>query len=191
MLYIRGTKNSCMELIELIEGCKKQDRRSYTKLYEAYRPKMLAISRKFFKDDDTIEEVIQQSFIKIFEKIDSYNDMGLFDGWVAMIVRSKAIDILRKPNLSTHEFNDSLMVSDPQKEVQEYIDSEINIDLIKSSIEELPKAYKSAFNLYVVQNYSHIEVSNILGISAGSSKSNLFKAKNKIRKLIKNKVQFN
>lgn len=179
-----------MELIELIEGCKKQDRRSYTKLYEVYRPKMLAISRKFFKDDDTIEEVIQQSFIKIFEKIDSYNDMGLFDGWVAMIVRSKAIDILRKPNLSTHEFNDSLMVSDPQKEVQEYIDSEINVDLIKSSIEELPKAYKSAFNLYVVQNYSHIEVSNILGISAGSSKSNLFKAKNKIRKLIKNKVQF-
>ena len=180
-----------MELIELIEGCKKQDRRSYTKFYEAYRTKMLAISRKFFKDDDTIEEVIQQSFIKIFEKIDSYNDMGLFDGWVAMIVRSKAIDILRKPNLSTNEFNDYLMVSDPQKEVQEYIDSEINIDLIKSSIEELPKAYKSAFNLYVVQNYSHIEVSNILGISAGSSKSNLFKAKNKIRKLIKNKVQFN
>jgi RNA polymerase sigma-70 factor (ECF subfamily) len=180
-----------MELIELIEGCKKQDRRSYTKLYEVYRPKMLAISRKFFKDDDTIEEVIQQSFIKIFEKIDSYNDMGLFDGWVAMIVRSKAIDILRKSNLSTHVFNDSLMVSDPQKEMQEYIDSEINVDLIKSSIEELPKAYKSAFNLYVVQNYSHIEVSNILGISAGSSKSNLFKAKNKIRKLIKNKVQFN
>lgn len=180
-----------MELIELIEGCKKQDRRSYTKLYEAYRPKMLAISRKFFKDDDTIEEVVQQSFIKIFEKIDSYNDMGLFDGWVAMIVRSKAIDILRKSNLSTHVFNDSLMVSDPQKEMQEYIDSEINVDLIKSSIEELPKAYKSAFNLYVVQNYSHIEVSNILGISTGSSKSNLFKAKNKIRNLIKNKVQFN
>jgi RNA polymerase sigma-70 factor (ECF subfamily) len=180
-----------MELIELIEGCKKQDRRSYTRLYDIYRPKMLAISRKFFKDDDTIEEVIQQSFIKIFEKIGSYNDMGLFDGWVAMIVRSKAIDILRKPNLSTNMFNDSLLVSDPQKEIQEYIDTETNISLIKSSIEELPRAYKTTFNLYVVQDYSHIEVSNILGISAGSSKSNLFKAKNKIRNLIKNKVQFN
>lgn len=180
-----------MELIELIEGCKKQDRRSYTRLYDIYRPKMLAISRKFFKDDDTIEEVIQQSFIKIFEKIGSYNDMGLFDGWVAMIVRSKAIDILRKPNLSTNMFNDSLLVSDPQKEIQEYIDTEININLIKSSIEKLPKAYKTAFNLYVIQDYSHIEVSNILGISTGSSKSNLFKAKNKIRNLIKNKVQFN
>lgn len=179
-----------MELTELIEGCKKQDRRSYTKLYEVYRPKMLAISRKFFKDDDTIEEVIQQSFIKIFEKMDSYNDMGLFDGWVAMIVRSKAIDILRKPNLSTHMFNESLLVIDPQKELQDHINNEINIELIKSSIEELPRAYKSAFNLYVVQNYSHIEVSNMLGISEGSSKSNLFKAKNKIRKLIKNKVQF-
>lgn len=180
-----------MTLDELINGCKNNDQLCYTKLYNIYKPKLIAIIKQYFKDSDTIEELLQQTFIKIYEKIGSYSNTGSFEGWLVMIARNNTIDYFRK-HKEDYELIDNIHLGfNPHKEKEINDDVEVNSNLIKECMKQLPPAYRTVFDLYVIQEYQHKEIAEMLGITEGSSKSNLFKAKNKIKKILNSKFEFN
>ena len=180
-----------MTLDELIEGCKNNNQRCYTKLYNTYRPKLTSVIRQYFKDIDTIEEVLQQTFIKICDKSKGYTNTGSFEGWLIMIAKNNSIDYYRRQKDET-ELIDTIHLSfNPEGEIELEENIEINSKLIKYCIGQLPPAYRTVFELHVIQEYQHKEIADMLGITEGSSKSNLFKAKNKIRKILNSRFEFN
>lgn len=181
-----------MELPKIIEGCKNNNQRCSTRLYNMYRPKLLRVVKKYIKDDDTAEELLQKSFIKIYENLDRYKFTGPFEGWVSRITRNLVIDHTRRKKDVLHksiEVIDNLHLSfnpvDENDLEEDLIDKS---EAIKDCIDLLTPAYRDSFIMYVVEGYNHKEIAETLGISVGCSKSNLFKAKNKIRKLLKNKI---
>jgi len=180
-----------MTLDEIIEGCKNNNQRCHTLLYNMYKPRLSRVIRKYFTDIDTIEEVLQQSFIKIYEKIGSYTNTGSFEGWLIMITKNKSIDYLRKVNHNSELIDNIHLPFNPQEEKQ--LDEDIikNSNLIKKCLNTLTPVYREVFDLYIIQEYQHKEIAEILGITVGSSKSNLFKAKNKIKKILNSKFEFN
>lgn len=180
-----------MTLDELIDGCKNNNQRCYTKLYNIYRPKLISVIRQYFKDIDTIEEVLQQTFIKVCEKINGYTKVGSFEGWLVMIAKNNSIDYYRKHKEETELIDNIHLSFNPENERELNNDIEVNSNLIKGCLNQLPMAYKTVFDLYVIQEYQHKEIAEMLGITEGSSKSNLFKAKNKIKKILNSKFEFN
>jgi RNA polymerase sigma factor (sigma-70 family) len=180
-----------MTLDELIEGCKNNNQRCYTKLYNIYKPKLTSVIRQYFKDIDTIEEVLQQTFIKICDKIKSYTNTGSFEGWLIMIAKNNSIDYYRRQKDETELIDNIHLSFNPEGEIELEENIEINSKLIKGCIGQLPPAYRTVFDLHVIQEYQHKEIAEMLGITEGSSKSNLFKAKNKIRKILNSRFEFN
>jgi RNA polymerase sigma-70 factor (ECF subfamily) len=180
-----------MTLDEIIEGCKNNNQRCYTKLYNIYKPKLTFVIKQYFKDIDTIEEVLQQTFIRICEKIGTYANTGSFEGWLVMIAKNKSIDHFRKQNVEIGLIDNVHLTFNPFSEEELNEDIEVNSNLIKECVNQLTPAYREVFDLYVIQEYQHKEIAEMLGITEGSSKSNLFKAKNKIKKILNSKFEFN
>lgn len=163
-----------MDLKILIEKCKKGDRKAQHSLYNLFKDKLYALCLKYCKSRDEAQDNLQDSFITIFQKIDGYSGKGSFEGWLKRITINKAIDrYKREPYL---EPIDNYHVAAEDTTVDEK-ETHITLQVMLSLIQELPDRYRLVFNLYEMDNYSHNEISEILGVSEGTSKSNLHRAK--------------
>ncbi len=162
-----------MNIPQLIEKCKKQDRNAQRILYTQYKDRLFALCLKYCKNQEEAEDNLQDSFINIFQKIKSYNNKGSFEGWMKRITINKAIDRYKKePYIES-------ITDQHLKEETEVDTDELTISLQEMLvfIQELPSRYRLVFNLYELDNYTHVKISEILGISIGTSKSNLHRAK--------------
>lgn len=162
-----------MNISQLIEKCKQQDRKAQRQLYTQYKDILFALCLKYCKTRAEAEDNLQDSFVTIFQKIKSYKGNGSFEGWMKRITINKAIDKYKK-----EPFFDS--IENHQIEDNTELDEEhTNIPLTKmlEFIQELPSRYRLVFNMYQLDKYSHQEISNQLNISTGTSKSNLHRAK--------------
>jgi len=179
------------ELKKLVKDCAENNRRAQAELFKMFYGKMLAVCLRYMNDNDTAQEVLQQSFIKIFEKIEIFDFKGSLEGWIRRIVTNTAIDAIRKakrnPFLSDDDqfFKDEV-VNDFEKEEEMNILG-LRADAAMEAIKQLSPAYRTVFNLYVIEDYSHKEIAEKLGVSEGTSKSNLAKAKMNLRKILKSK----
>ncbi len=175
-----------------ITGCLRNDRKSQEQLFKLFYGKMLSISMRYTHDRDTAQEIVQDSFIKVFEKLNLFDNSGSFEGWLRRIVVNTAIDYIRKskkdPFLTDNDNDFKLGSTDPMEELENIQLSEVKTEVIMAAIQQLSPAYRTVFNMFVIENYSHKEIAEILGISEGTSKSNLSKAKVNIQKLIENKL---
>ena len=173
------------ELDELISGCAKGERRCQQRIYEMMYGKMLGVCMRYTRDKDEAKDVLQDGFIKVYANIKHYNGKGSFEGWIRRIVVNTAIDYFRK-NRSVNVTVDSDYVTkigdEPVEQEEEGIYSNIKTDDIVREIQRLSPAYQTVFNLYVVEGYTHKEIADKLGISVGTSKSNLAKAKINLKK---------
>jgi RNA polymerase sigma-70 factor (ECF subfamily) len=145
---------------------------------------MFKISRKYTFNDHQAQDIVQLSFIKIFKQIHNYSLNNSLEGWIRRIVVNTAIDEVRKIKRGATPIDidiTSLKVKD-----KEY--SEDNLDIIMRAIDKLSPACKEVFELYVLKEHSHKEIAELLGIDEGTSKSNLFRAKAKLRDLLKDKL---
>ena len=177
----------------LIEGCLKNDRRSQEKLFKLYYGKMLGVCMRYSNDRDSAEEVLQEGFIKIFEKLERFDYKGSFEGWIRRIMANTAIDRIRKskkdPILSDNDEDFKLGSENPvvAKEDLEFVG--IKAEIALDAVRNLSPAYRAVFNLYVMEEYTHKEIAEILNISEGTSKSNLSKAKYNLQKILKEKFK--
>lgn len=168
------------ELDKLIKKAQKQDRVAQFQLYQKYSPKMLGVTRYYIKDLHYAEDVLQKAFCKAFLNLKTYQFKGSFEGWLRRIVVRCSIDFLRqKKNLmiQTDDFSHYENESNPLDEVED-------ISHIQEAIDKLPEGYKAVFSLYVLEEYKHKEIADLLNIDVGTSKSQLYKA----RKILKQEL---
>ena len=174
-----------MSEAEIIKGCIKQDRACQKALYEMLYGKMMGVCMRYAKSRDEAKDMVQDGFMKVFNSIKSFGHNGSFEGWVRRIMVNTAIDHLRK---NKHEY---LIVSTVRaNEAAEKIEEEdtedmlanINREDILKAVQLLTPAYRTVFNLYVIEGFSHKQIAEMLEISEGTSKSNLAKARFNLRK---------
>lgn len=179
------------ELEKIVEGCKSNDRDSQQKIYEMLYSKLLPICCRYARNNDEAKDMLQDGFIKVFEKIEHYNAGGSFEGWVRRIIVNTAIDSYRK-NKKEVFIEDESRIKDESS--WEDIDNEseysgLSINDIVESMQNLSPAYRTVFNLYVMEGYTHQEIADELGVSIGTSKSNLAKAKMNMKTMLTEKLK--
>ncbi|WP_062057264.1 RNA polymerase sigma factor [Aquimarina longa] len=172
-----------MGLDQLIKKCKKRNAQAQEQLYRLYSSKLFSICLKYSNDYSSAEDILQDSFITIFDKINQYKNQGSFEGWIKRITINTALQKYRKQKVFEIINEDQL-----EEEVEIQIDdNEIPLEYLLKIIQQLPDRYRLVFNLYVLDGYSHKEVAEMLEISTGTSKSNLSRA----RTILKEKLQLN
>ena len=176
------------QLKEIIEGCLRNDRRSQEAIFKLFYGKMMVVCLRYTNDKDTAQEVLQEGFMKVFEKLGAFDYKGSFEGWVRRIVVNTAIDAIRRSKknpILTDNDNDFKIGGENPMEKQETIElGELKAEMAMEAIQKLSPAYRTVFNLYVLEEYSHKEIAEMLGISEGTSKSNLAKAKMNLQKIL-------
>jgi len=168
---------------ELIQGCRNNDRKYQELLYRKYAKKMYGICMSYAKDRSMAQEILQDGFVKVFKKIDTFKEQGSLEGWIRRIITNTALDYLRQKS-KLYEFIDD------NKEVEEErldnsILENINADGIFKLIGQLPEGAKAVFNLYAVEGYSHKEIAEKLEITEGTSKSQFKRARSLLKTLLR------
>lgn len=179
------------QLKAIIDGCLQNNRRSQEELFKLFYGKMLSVCMRYTNDKDNAQEILQEGFIKIFEKLGAFDYKGSFEGWIRRIVANTAIDSIRKskkdPYLSDRDEDFKLGAEDLIEEREKLETIDLKAEVAMKAIQQLSPAYRAVFNLYVLEDYSHKEISEILGISEGTSKSNLAKARMNLQKILSDK----
>jgi RNA polymerase sigma-70 factor (ECF subfamily) len=171
---------------DLIKGCKGKNRKAQKALYDQYAPTLLAICKRYVKQIEDAEDVMLETFYKIFSNIGQYEGKGSFEGWMKRISVNESLMFLRRK----HNFNISLEsnhleISSPEVNIEEAL---FAADILEV-LDTLPTGYRTVFNMYVIDGLKHREIADELGISINTSKSQLIQAKRRLADLLKkNKI---
>lgn len=170
-------------LNKIISACQNNDAIAQQYLYDHYKSILFAIVKRYIKSEEQAEDIFIEGFYKIFSKIGTYKGNGSFEGWMKRIMINEALMFLRK----NHNFN--LSVEQDQIEIRydQDIEGNLNFKELLELMNMLPTGYRTVFNMYVIEGYKHREISEKLGISINTSKSQLIAAKLKFQQLIKKK----
>ena len=166
---------------ELIKRAVKGNRSAQRVIYETHAPKMLSVCRYYIKDLQNAESVMLNGFFKGFTHLKNFKNEGSFEGWLRRIMVRESISFLRSKK--TIEFS----VEDEKLPQQETNQIEVNMGVVELQqlIDELPEGYRMVFVMYAIEGYKHSEISDILNISEGTSKSQLFKARQMLQRKVK------
>ena len=170
-----------MSLEQLIENCIKQDAEAQSQLYKQYASKLFSLCLKYSKNYAEAEDNLHDAFITVFSKISQYKNKGSFEGWLKRIAINTALQRYRD-SVGVYDIVNEGQVEDVSVDLE---DSDLSIDFLLKIIQELPDRYRLVFNLYVLDGYSHVEISELINISTGTSKSNLARA----RLILKEKIE--
>ena len=166
---------------ELLKGCLKNDRKSQRDLYRHYYAYGMSICLRYANDREGAAEMLNDAFMKIFTNLKKFDLSRPFKPWLRRVLINTCLNFIKKNNISfTSEMDAAENQSSP-----EAILSGIAYDEVLDMIRKLSPAYRTVFNLYVIEGYKHEEIAEMLGISVGTSKSNLSKAKQQLRKILK------
>ena len=178
----RDNKLFVAEDAELIKGCINKDRLSQHKLYNKYSKKLMVLCYRYSKTWEEAEDTLNEGFTRVFEKIGTYKGTGSFEGWMRKVIVNVAIEKFRR----THDPDISMVNVDDAKYAiagtSENIHSHLNAKELIKLVQKLPPTYQMVFNLYVFEGLSHKEIASQLKISEGTSKSNLFDAREWLKK---------
>ncbi|MEZ4988216.1 MAG: sigma-70 family RNA polymerase sigma factor [Saprospiraceae bacterium] len=166
---------------ERIVACQQQHPTAQREVYERYAPVMMGVCRRYLSRIEDAEDVLVESFCKVFEHIGQYNGNGSFEGWIRRIVVNECLMFLRKKHALRNAY-----------EIQEHFDlrtEEHTVDKLAADdilylLDQLPNGYRTVFNLYVLEGYKHREIADLLEISINTSKSQLILAKKRLQELL-------
>jgi RNA polymerase sigma factor (sigma-70 family) len=171
---------------DLIEGCIKGDRKTQRELYNRYAPKMYGLCLRYASNSEEAEDILQEGFIKVFNKMGSFRKEGSFEGWIRRIFVNTAIEQYRKKihlqPITDYEENTV------EGKYLSVLDSMAEKDIIQL-VQQLSPGYRTVFNMYVVEGYTHRQIAEVLGISEGTSKSQLSRAKQILQELVKTFIE--
>jgi RNA polymerase sigma factor (sigma-70 family) len=170
-----------------IERCRKGDHKAQFEIYRLYYKSMYNTSLRIIKDYQEAEDIMQESFLSAFIKINTYSGKVSFGAWLKKIVINNSLDALKKKKILTQELNENL----PEKVIKEEEGEEdftnIRIEDIKDEIFKLPDGYRIVLSLHLLEGYDHEEIAEILGISSSTSRSQFTRAKQKLVTILKEK----
>lgn len=178
----------------IVGGCLRGERKSQEAFFKQFYGKMLAVSYRYISDKDAAQDVLQDGFIKVFDKLEGFDFSGSLEGWIRRIIVNTAIDAIRKskknPFLSDQDTDFKQEVFDQMVEKEKLELTSLKAEVAIEAISKLSPAYRAVFNLFVLEEYSHKEIAEILGINQGTSKSNLSKAKMNLQRILKVKFRY-
>ena len=164
---------------ELIQGCKRQKAKTQRELYDKYSAIMLGLCRRYVKDVQEAEDVMIKGFMKVFAKINLYEGKGSFEGWIKRIMIHEALSYLRR-NKSMY-LETEIEAADKELDFDR-LTNELEAKDLMDMINALPSGYRTIFNLYAIEGYSHKEIGELLEISSNTSKSQLSRARMYLKK---------
>jgi len=164
---------------DLIIACKKQNAKAQRMLYDKYATLMLGLCRRYIKGEMEAEDVMIKGFMKVFTKINLFEGKGSFEGWMKRIMINEALGYIRKNKAMYLEIE--IEAADKEPDFNKLFTELETNDLLKM-VNELPSGYRTIFNLYAIEGYSHKEISELLGINENTSKSQLSRARMNLRK---------
>ena len=170
----------------LVKGCIDRDRNSQAMLYKHYCAKMFAVCLRYSRNREEAEDTLQEGFVKVFEHIGHFKNQGSLEGWIRRIMVNTAIQKYRK---HANRLTDvSIDADDLNHSYAENASADLGAKELIALIQKLPPRCQLVFNLYVMEGYNHREIAGQLGISEGTSKSNLHDARMALQKAL-NKIE--
>jgi RNA polymerase sigma factor (sigma-70 family) len=171
-------ETNLQDLNEILEACKRGERLAQRQLYEKYKGRMFAVCLRYADKREDAEDMLQEGFVQVFKDLSQFKMLGSFEGWMRKVVVNVALQYIRRqkrnPPTSTLEHWDDL---DYAEELDENLFSEDMIKIALYYIQKMPTGFRTVLNLYVLEGYSHEQIGQMLGISVGTSKSQLSRAK--------------
>ena len=164
---------------QLLAGCLAQERTAQFQLYQRYKTAMFSSALRILRDRDLAHDALQEGFVKVFQQLAAFRQEASLGAWIRTIIVRQALHLLRRE--SQLEVYDPLRHTEPQVAWHDSLTGEA----LDKAIGELPAGYRSVFCLIEVEGYSHREVAELLGISEGTSKSQLFRAKQQLQVKLK------
>jgi RNA polymerase sigma-70 factor (ECF subfamily) len=162
-----------LTLEELISNCKKQNLKAQEELYNKFSGILFAVCLKYSPNYHEAEDNLQDAFLTIFERIEQFKGKGSFEGWMKRIAINTVLQKYRKKKIF-HLSNEEQI---EEEEVVEVENNQVPLDFLLKIVQELPNRYRLVFTMYVLDDYSHKEIADSVGISVGTSKSNLARAR--------------
>lgn len=169
--------------VKLIKLCLEGKQQAFKEIYDQLSPKMYTVALRYMNDENDAQDVLQEAFIRIYQKLNSFQFAGSFEGWCRRVVVNTAIEHLRR---SKSTITDSLEDVASQS-VSEISIARLHLKDVLAAIRQMPDGYRTVFNMFVIEGYSHQEIAEHLGVSLSTSKSQLFKARNYLQQLLENK----
>lgn len=173
---------------DLLDGCKSGDQRAQFQIYKLYYKAMYNTSLRIVNDRMEAEDIMQESFLSAFEKIDTYSGTVSFGAWLKKIVINRSLDALGKKKAIFEDIEPHIGIRDDGPEDQlrkEEVD--LRVEEVKDAINRLPDGYRIILSLYLLEGYDHDEIADILNISSSTSRSQLSRAKQKLISELKKK----
>ncbi len=168
---------------DLLQSCIAGNRASQELLYKKFAPKMFAICLRYAENSQSAEDILQEGFIKVFNHLDRFRSDGSFEGWMKRIFVNTSIEYYRK-SIVAKRYVEIEKVYDYQTREEDAVSKLAKMDLI-GMVQKLPTGYRTVFNLYAIEGYTHKEISKLLSISEGTSKSQLARARAMLQKMLK------
>lgn len=159
---------------QLIVALKRGESRAHKVVYERFAGKMLAVCTRYCANRDDAEEVMLDGFMRVFEKIEQFREEGSFEGWIRRIMVTESLMFLRKAKQWRQEVPIDEVTVEPD---YEWANTAVNENDLMRLVNQLPDGYRTVFNLYAIEGYTHAEIAEMLGISEGTSKSQLSRAR--------------
>jgi RNA polymerase sigma-70 factor (ECF subfamily) len=160
---------------QLIDGCKARNPLAQRNLYEKYSRKMMAVCMRYADSREEAQDILQDGFVKVFEKIGTFQGQGSFDGWIRRIFVNTALDSIRRnrENRLLADIDDVGYSLDSGVSV----DASINAEELMGILQKIPAGYRVVFNMFAIEGYSHKEIADQLGVSESTSKTQFLRAK--------------
>lgn len=174
-------------LQSLIKACKKNDAKAQLQLYDSYAKAMYNIALRYVKQTDIAEDIIQEAFIKAFNKILMFNEKVTFGAWLKRIVINQSIDYLKKKKIAVISYDENPNTVDQviNNSIDWNTETNSSAEKIIQAIAELPYKYRVILQLFLLEGYDHQEISEILNISQVASRTQLSRGKNKLKLSLK------
>lgn len=170
---------------QLVKGCLRGEAHAQKALFELYSGRMMSLCRRYASSTEEAEDIFQEGFIKVYEKLNQFNGTGSLGGWIRMVIVNTALIHIRR---NKHQQNE-----DPIDEARSLDSGEMDalskmsLDELERLIDSMPTGYKTVFNLFAVEGFAHKEIADMLGISESTSKTQFLKAKVYLKRLINEK----
>ena len=169
---------------ELIKKAITNNREAQHVLFEQYAPKMLSVCRYYIKDVHQAEEAMLNGFFKVFTQLKTFRNEGNFEGWIRRIMVRESISYLRSKRSFEQLEEDVNEVVETENLETNLVEIQLNVADIQQLIDQLPEGYRAVFVMYALEGYKHHEIAQLLNISEGTSKSQLFKARKLLQKQV-------
>ncbi len=166
---------------DLLDRCKEGDQKAQFQIYKLYYKAMYNTSLRIVNDTMEAEDIMQESFLSAFEKIDTYSGTVSFGAWLKKIVVNRSLDALNKRKAIFEDIDTHVGIRDESGEDSERTENvDTRVEEVKKAIERLPDGYRVILTLYLLEGYDHDEIAEILSINSSTSRSQLSRAKQKL-----------